>query len=207
MCDCNLLTYCVLVGYLLCSINFATIISRLFGISDPTKTGSGNAGATNVFRSNKIAGTLTAILDFAKGFLFLLLVQKYTPEAIEIEYFIDTTFHISGHEIIGLACILGHIYPFQRVFLGKSISGKGVATGFGVGLFISPILALIALGLWIITIVLTKTSSIGGMIAVVVWNIVSIYQDKTGILFSTAFILIILWSHRSNIKKLLSKKN
>jgi len=122
------------MAYLLGSIPFAVVCSRLFGLQDPRTYGSGNPGATNVLRSgNKAAAALTLIGDAAKGWfaVWVSIRLGFSPLIV------------SG---VAVAVFLGHLYPIFLKFKG----GKGVATAFGVMIAIQPILALAAAATWII---------------------------------------------------------
>ena len=119
-----------LAAYLLGSISFAVVVSRLMGLPDPHSYGSHNPGATNVLRTgNKLAAVLTLIGDTGKGALAVILAAYYTGES-----------PASGYDapIAGAMALLGHLFPVFHRFLG----GKGVATAAGVLLALSPWLGL-----------------------------------------------------------------
>lgn len=147
------LALAVLAAYLLGSVSFAVIVSRLFGLADPRSYGSKNPGATNVLRSgNKAAAVLTLLGDGAKGWLAVYLAQKYAP----------AYGWMAGHvALIGLAAFLGHLYPIFLKFKG----GKGVATAAGVILALNPWLGLAVLVTWIAVVALFRYSSLGALIA------------------------------------------
>jgi len=128
----------VVVAYLIGSLSFAVIISRLMGLADPRSYGSGNPGATNVLRSgNKAAAVLTLALDALKGYvavvLALLLQQKLGLGGFAIA-------------LVGLAAFLGHLWPVFFRFQG----GKGVATAAGVLLALNPLLGAATLASWLL---------------------------------------------------------
>ncbi|MDE2586463.1 MAG: glycerol-3-phosphate acyltransferase, partial [Betaproteobacteria bacterium] len=125
-------------AYLLGSISFAVLTSRLFGLADPRSYGSKNPGATNVLRSgNKKAALLTLLGDGAKGWLAVFLVQQLGPD-----YNLGTA-AVAG---VALAVFAGHLYPIFLKFKG----GKGVATAAGILLALDPILGLATLGTWLV---------------------------------------------------------
>lgn len=145
----------VLVAYLLGSISFAVVVSRLMGLSDPRTFGSKNPGATNVLRSgSKVAAILTLLLDAAKGWLPVFLVIHYgEPYGL----------YAGAVALVGIAAFLGHLYPIFFKFKG----GKGVATALGVVLGISPWLGLAVALTWIIMAVFFRYSSLASITAAV----------------------------------------
>lgn len=149
------LAVAVLVAYLLGSISFAVVVSRLMGLSDPRTFGSKNPGATNVLRSgSKAAAILTLLLDAAKGWLPVFLVIQYgQPYGL----------YSGTLALVGVAAFLGHLYP---IFF-KLKGGKGVATALGVVLGISPWLGLAVALTWIIMAVFFRYSSLASVTAAV----------------------------------------
>lgn len=148
--DSSLLVPAAIVGaYLLGSVPFAVICSRLFGLADPRSYGSGNPGATNVLRSgNKAAAVLTLLGDGAKGWLAVFLAQHYMLSNVAIG-------------LIALAVFFGHLFPIFLKFKG----GKGVATAAGVLLALDWLLGVGVLGLWLLTVLFSRYSSLGALIA------------------------------------------
>jgi len=139
----------VLGAYLLGSVPFAIISSKLFGLADPRSYGSGNPGATNVLRSgNKKAALVTLIGDGAKGWLAVFLAGHFGLSAL-------------ATALVALAVFFGHLYP---VFLGFK-GGKGVATAAGVLFGLDWLLGLATLGLWIFTALTSRYSSLGALVA------------------------------------------
>jgi glycerol-3-phosphate acyltransferase PlsY len=136
-------------AYLLGSVPFAVVVSRLFGLADPRSYGSGNPGATNVLRSgNKAAAILTLLGDAAKGWLAVFLAQHYgLPGAVVA--------------LVALAVFFGHLFPLFLKFKG----GKGVATAAGVLLGLDWVLGLGVLGLWLLTAFVSRYSSLGALVA------------------------------------------
>ena len=179
----------VILAYLLGSVSFGILVSRAFGLPDPRTVGSGNPGATNVLRSGKkLAALLTLLGDAAKGWLPVWLAQVYGLEVGMVCW-------------IALAVFLGHLYPVFYRFKG----GKGVATALGVLLAFSPLLAGLALLSWVVIFVLTKFSSLAALTAAVLapgfawWLLLPIQYIVVVFVLS----LLLIWRHRSNIRKLL----
>ena len=179
----------VILAYLLGSVSFGILVSRAFGLPDPRTVGSGNPGATNVLRSGKkLAALLTLLGDAAKGWLPVWLAQVYGLEVDVVCW-------------IALAVFLGHLYPVFYRFKG----GKGVATALGVLLAFSPLLAGLALLSWVVIFVLTKFSSLAALTAAVLapgfawWLLLPIQYIVVVFVLS----LLLIWRHRSNIRKLL----
>ena len=139
----------ILSAYLLGSVPFAMISSKLFGLADPRTYGSGNPGATNVLRSgNKKAALFTLIGDGFKGWLAVFIAQRLG--------FSDT---VVG--LVALAVFLGHLYPVFLKFKG----GKGVATAAGVLLAIDPVLGLAVAGTWLLVAYVSRYSSLAAVLA------------------------------------------
>ena len=140
-------------AYLIGSIPFAVVCSRLFGLADPRSYGSKNPGATNVLRSgNKAAAAATLFGDMAKGALAVFLAQRYGQE-------FSLTQELSA--VVALAVFFGHLYPVFLKFKG----GKGVATAAGVLLAIDPLLGLITIGVWLAIAFVLRYSSLAALIA------------------------------------------
>ncbi len=143
----------VVLAYLLGSIPFAVVCSRLFGLADPRSYGSKNPGATNVLRSgNKAAAIATLIGDMAKGAVAVLLAQHYGPQ---YGYGDDFT------GCVALAVFFGHLYPVFLKFKG----GKGVATAAGVLLAIDYRLGLATLATWLLISFTLRYSSLAALLA------------------------------------------
>lgn len=148
--DSSLLVPGAVVGaYLLGSVPFAVIVSRLFGLADPRSYGSGNPGATNVLRSgNKAAAIITLLGDAAKGWLAVFLAKHYGMSSAVVA-------------LVALAVFFGHIFPLFLKFKG----GKGVATAAGVLLALDWVLGLAVLGVWLLTAFVSRYSSLGALLA------------------------------------------
>ena len=184
-------------GYLIGSLSFAVIVSRVMGLNDPRTFGSKNPGATNVLRSgNKAAAVITLLLDAAKGWLPVMLVKWYgKPYGLE-----DGTM-----AMVGLAAFVGHLYPVFFRFVG----GKGVATALGVLLGISWILGLATGATWLIMAYFFRYSSLAALTAAVFAPVYYIFCDGTawymnkGVLLSVSIMsLLLLYRHAENIGRL-----
>jgi acyl phosphate:glycerol-3-phosphate acyltransferase len=191
----------VLAAYLLGSLAFAVIISRVMGLSDPRTFGSKNPGATNVLRSgNKAAAIVTLLFDALKGFVPVLLVKLYGRE-----YGMgDTTM-----AMVGLAAFLGHLYPVFFRFQG----GKGVATFFGVIFGIHWLLGVATGITWLIIAYFFRYSSLASLIAAVfaptfylLGNRIQWYSEPPVAMALFLMALLLAWRHRANIQRLLQGK-
>ena len=139
----------IIAAYLLGSVPFAMISSKVFGLADPRTYGSGNPGATNVLRSgNKKAALMTLIGDALKGAVAVIVAQQMGLS--------DTVI-----ALVALAVFLGHLYPIFLKFKG----GKGVATAAGVLLALDPILGLAVAGIWLLVAYVSRYSSLAALIA------------------------------------------
>ncbi len=184
----------LLGGYLIGSLSFAVIISRVLGLADPRSYGSKNPGATNVLRSgNKAAAILTLALDALKGYVPVLLVLVYGPRVGLSE----TTAAFTG-----LAAFLGHLWPLFFRFQG----GKGVATAAGAIMAINPMLGLFTLGSWLLIAFFFRYSSLASIVAAVFapFYQVLIWGPETFTLAIAAMSLLLVWRHEGNIRKLLA---
>jgi glycerol-3-phosphate acyltransferase PlsY len=177
-------------AYLIGSIAFGILVSKLYGLPDPRTVGSGNIGATNVARSGKkMAAVLTLLGDVFKGW-FPVWIALQSGMLMWV---------VSG---VGLAVFFGHLYPLYHGFKG----GKGVATALGVMLAISPLLGVAALLTWVLVFAVSRYSSLGAIVAallapVYAWYLLP-YQDYViAVLVMSAFLI---WRHRTNIKKLIA---
>ena len=183
-----------LAGYLIGSLSFAVIVSRLMGLSDPRSYGSGNPGATNVLRSgNKAAAILTLLFDALKGYVPVLLVLKFgAPYGLEE----------GTAALVGLAAFVGHLYPVFFRFQG----GKGVATAAGVLLAINLGLGLAVLGVWIVMAVVFRYSSLASLSAAIAAPLLQMLVWDVGPELPAIALmsLLLIWRHAANIKKLMA---
>ncbi len=184
----------LLAAYLIGSLSFAVIISRVMGLADPRSYGSKNAGATNVLRSgNKPAALLTLAFDVLKGYLPVLLVLLYgKPYGLG-----ETTAAFAG-----LAAFLGHVWPVFFRFQG----GKGVATAAGALMAINPWLGLATLLSFAIIVAFSRYVSLASIVAAafapfyqaLIWGI------EPTLLAIAAMSLLLVWRHEANIKRLIA---
>lgn len=182
----------IFIAYLLGSISSAVIVARLMSLPDPRSLGSGNPGATNVLRTgNKKAAVITLLGDLLKGLLPVLLARWLYFEPLALC-------------AVGLAAIIGHMYP---VFLGFK-GGKGVATTLGVLLGISWPLAVGWVIIWLSVAKISGYSSLAALIATMILPLAAwlLNYPQAIVLLTIAISLLIVWRHRGNIKNLASGK-
>ena len=189
----------VVAGYLLGSLSFAVIVSRLMGLNDPRSYGSKNPGATNVLRSgSKKAAVLTLFLDAFKGCLPVALVLAWGPE-----------FGLGPEwaALAGLAAFLGHLYP---VFFGFA-GGKGVATAVGVVVGVNGSLALAVVLSFAIVLFFSRYVSLASMVAAVFAPAFYLFGDGVAwqasaseVVSLAVMALLLVWRHRENIQRLLA---
>ena len=174
--------------YLLGSIPFGFILTKVFLKKDIRDIGSGNIGATNALRTgNKSLGYATLILDISKAILPVLYVKFNYPDYIFIA---------------SLCAFLGHVFPIWLKFKG----GKGVATYIGILFAINLTLGLIFIASWVVTFVISKYSSLSSLIASLLVPIyLIIFQNYDSIFFIIMFVLI-FYTHRENVKRLKNKE-
>jgi glycerol-3-phosphate acyltransferase PlsY len=180
-----------LLGYLLGSLPFAVIVSRLFGLADPRTFGSKNPGATNVLRSgNKAAAVLTLLGDAAKGWFAMWLATVLGADSL-------------GIAAAGLAAFLGHVFPVFLRFKG----GKGVATAVGVLLGFHWVLALITTITWLVIAFATRYSSLAALAAAIEAPFVAWWlSGRLDIALPVAIMsALLVWRHQENIKRLIAR--
>ncbi len=186
-------------AYLVGSLSFAVIVSRVMGLHDPRTYGSGNPGATNVLRSgSKPAAIATLLLDVFKGWLPVVLVQWFgKPYGLG-----DGTL-----AAVGLAAFLGHLYPVFFRFQG----GKGVATALGVLLGISGWLGLATALTWVIIAAFFRYSSLASLVAAVFAPVYYLlcggilwYSEGPIAVAIVVMALLLIWRHRENIQRLVA---
>ena len=175
-------------SYLLGSIPFGFILTKIFLKKDIRNIGSGNIGATNALRTgNKLLGYTTLLLDITKAILPVLYVKYNYPDYIFIA---------------SLCAFLGHVFPVWLRFKG----GKGVATYIGILFSINIILGLIFIVSWAVTFLISKFSSLSSLIASLVVPVyLIIFENYNSIFFIIMFVLI-FYTHRENIKRLKNKE-
>lgn len=185
-------------AYVLGSLPFAVIVSRLMGLADPRSFGSNNPGATNVLRSgNKKAAALTLLGDLLKGTIAVYLAK-----------WVSNSFDLSSAVVAAsaIAVFLGHVFPFTLGFKG----GKGVATAIGVLIALQPLLAVACVVTWLTVAYIFKYSSLAAIVAALfapfyyfigansLWPL-----DKPEALAIGALSVLLLWRHAANIQRLL----
>jgi glycerol-3-phosphate acyltransferase PlsY len=185
------------VAYLIGSLSFAVIVSRIMGLNDPRTYGSKNPGATNVLRSgSKKAAIATLLLDAAKGWLPVALVHWFgKPYGLEA----------GTLALVGLGAFLGHLYPVFFRFQG----GKGVATALGVLLGLDWVLGLATAATWLIMAFFFRYSSLASLAAAVFAPVYYIFGDGLAwtmegpILFAVSVMaLLLIYRHAENIGRL-----
>lgn len=182
----------LVAAYLLGSLSFAVIVSRLMGLADPRSYGSGNPGATNVLRSgSKKAALFTLLFDALKGYAPVALAAwaGMAPAVVAL---------------VGLAAFVGHLYPVFFRFQG----GKGVATAAGVVLALSLWLGLAVLGVFALVVAATRYVSLASMLAAVAAALLVAAvpgpwpRDAASAGALSAMALLLIWRHRQNIQRL-----
>ncbi len=183
----TLLLVTAVAAYLLGSIPFGIVITRLLGLGDIRKIGSGNIGATNVLRTgSKSAALATVLLDAGKGLVAVLLANRYIGA--------------DAAQVAGLFAFLGHLYPVWLGFKG----GKGVATLLGVLVGLAPLVGLIALLAWLFTFFVYRISSLSALIATALTigvAFMSGFREMVALMLVMGVLLF--WKHRGNIQRLI----
>jgi glycerol-3-phosphate acyltransferase PlsY len=175
----------LLVGYLLGSIPFGLLLTRMAGKGDIRDIGSGNIGATNVLRSgSKKLAALTLLLDAAKGAVAVLIAQMIWPDAVR--------FAAAG-------ALIGHLFPIWLKLKG----GKGVATFLGILIALLPVVALIFVLVWVGLLLTVRISSVAGMAAAASAPLTAfVLRDQQSFLMLLAFAMLVIWRHQENIRRL-----
>ena len=191
-----------IIAYLIGSINFSVILSKKMAGFDVREKGSGNAGTTNMLRSvGKKAAALTLICDVLKGVVAILIAM-----------FIGWAFKIENQsllvQIAGIAVVIGHTFPIFFGFKG----GKGVATSLGILIMSNWQIGLICLVFGVLLIALTRMVSLGSCAAAVLFPVLTLFitdnyivsQGSGYLIYSIILAVIVLFNHRSNIKRIMS---
>jgi acyl phosphate:glycerol-3-phosphate acyltransferase len=176
-------------GYLLGSIPFGLVLTRVAGLGDVRKIGSGNIGTTNVLRTGrKDLAAATLVLDALKGTIAVLIAWQWGPNTAVIA---------------GLGAFIGHCYPVWLGFRG----GKGVATYIGVLLGLMPLAGLVFCAIWLVVALVTRYSSLSALVASLAAPAI-LWWFGEGQMAELAVLLTILlwWKHRDNISRLISGK-
>ena len=177
----------LLFGYLLGSIPFGVILTRIFGAGDLRQIGSGNIGATNVLRTGrKGLAAATLILDAVKGVVAVLVAAHVAP----------------GLELVaGIGAFFGHLFPIWLKFKG----GKGIATMLGLCLVLDWRVGLVYAAVWLLGMGLSRISSVGGMSAAIAAPVAAWWvQDIPLAQMLTLLAITVMWSHRANIGRLIA---
>ena len=174
-------------GYLLGSIPFGWIVTRMSGAGDLRQIGSGNIGATNVLRTGrKDLAALTIVLDAGKGAVAVLGADALSPGL---------------GPLAAVGAFYGHIFSIWLRFRG----GKGIATYLGIALALYWPCGLVFAGFWLLATLATRRSSVGGLMAALATPVASAFFFEAGLtLVFIAFTLTVLWTHRANIGRLVS---
>lgn len=176
------------ISYLIGSIPFGILISRLFRLSDIRNIGSGNIGATNVLRTgNKIAAVLTLTMDVAKGFFVVFIIKEFLG--------------ITASHFAALGVFFGHLFSIFLFFKG----GKGVATFIGIQLILNFYIALSVCVIWVIIAITTRYSSLSSIISSIFSLFILIYINDLSYFWLQMFLVSsIVLSHKKNIANLIS---
>ena len=183
-----------IVAYLVGSLSFAVIVSRLYGLPDPHTYGSGNPGATNVLRTGRrSAAALTLLGDALKGFVVVWVARHFAA---------DWGLDVDGIALAALAVFAGHLFPVYFGFKG----GKGVATAAGILLALSPWLGLAVGAVWLIVLGATRYSSGSSLAAAAAAPVLSglILGWNAIVVAVLAMAALIFYRHRANIRRLLA---
>ncbi len=185
----NILTVMmVIVGYLSGSLCSAVIVCKLFHLSDPREQGSKNPGATNVLRLHgKKYAALVLLGDMLKGILPVVLGHLLSLSYVQLSW-------------IGLACVIGHVYPLFFNFKG----GKGVATALGVFLGLHVLFGLSMLGIWLVMVFLKRYSSLASLVTVLLAPFLSLsfFKSPESLFPLLILMLVVVMKHQANIQRL-----
>ena len=191
-------------AYLIGSISFAVVFSKIFMKDDIRSHGSGNAGTTNMMREGGfLPGALTFICDALKGFVACLVGK------LVFEHFADSSaiaFGIYGAFICGVACMLGHVYPIFFQFKG----GKGIATSVGIFAVCCPIAIVIGLLVFALVLFITRYVSVSSITAAItVVALTLVFYNKNALFWPQAVLaaimgIIVILKHVENIKRIIN---
>jgi glycerol-3-phosphate acyltransferase PlsY len=187
--DTAVFTPILLAIYLLAAIPTGVVLTRLMGLEDVRSKGSGNIGATNVYRvAGKLPGILTLIGDILKGFLPLFAVKLWlAPTPLQLG-------------LAGMVAIVGHCYPVYLRFKG----GKGVATALGIFLVLDPLALLGGCLVFLVAVAATRYISLGSVLAAITAPLLTLllHRPLPLILCACAIGALIVWRHRENLRRL-----
>ncbi len=185
-------TLLILGAYLIGSVSFAVVVSKVMRLPDPHSYGSGNPGATNVLRTgNKLAAILTLIGDAAKGYVAVVLARVLIGVGIDSWVL----------PAVAASAFVGHLFPVFHGFKG----GKGVATALGILLAIDWVLGLTTLSTWLIVAVFLRYSSLAALVSAVFAPVYFIFLFGVQPMAIAIAIMsaLLIWRHKANIQKLL----
>ena len=181
----------LVIIYLIAAVPTGVVLTRLMGLEDVRSRGSGNIGATNVYRvAGKLPGILTLLGDILKGYLPLLAVKLWLdPTPLQLG-------------LAGVVAIVGHCYPVYLRFKG----GKGVATALGIFLVLDPLALLGGCAVFLAAVALTRFISLGSVLAAVAVPLLTLplARPLPTILCACAIGALIVWRHRDNLRRLLA---
>ena len=184
----------VVLAYLLGSIPFAVVSSRIFGLADPRSYGSKNPGATNVLRSgNKAADALSLFGDLAKGWLAVFVAHVYCPaNGLNSEFI----------ALVAMSVFFGHLYPVFLNFRG----GKGVATAAGVLLALDPRLGVATLGVWLCVAFVLRYSSLAALVAAIAAPLVAflLWGGDALVVAVGVMSMALIGKHWQNLQRLMA---
>ena len=184
----------IVAAYLLGSVSFAVVVSKMFGLPDPHSYGSGNPGATNVLRTgSKAAAAITLVGDGVKGFFAVWIANRLGAS------WGDASLATAG---AALAVYLGHLYPLFHHFAG----GKGVSTAAGIVFALSWQLGLALFVIWLIVVLAFRISSLAALVAALAlpplgFYFLGFWPESWALV---AITLLMFWRHRVNIRKLIA---
>lgn len=196
----ELFIICIAGGYLLGSIPFGLVVTRLAGLGDIRQIGSGNIGATNVLRTGrKDLALLTVLLDASKAGFAAWLAGYFAPQTEMFFAGIFTHTNLVAALYAGTAAVVGHNFPIWLKFKG----GKGVASAFGFILIMNPMVALMALATWLVFAFTFRYSSLAALSAAVLTPLYAyFYAGEVETIFYTVIVLLIVARHHTNIRRL-----
>ena len=188
----------VLMAYLIGSISFAVVVSKLMGLPDPHSYGSGNPGATNVLRTgSKAAAVLTLLGDAAKGYVAVVLARALV--GVDIDSWVLPA--------VAVAAFIGHLFPVFHGFKG----GKGVATAAGVLIALEPTLALSVLASWLIVVYFSRMVSLASIVAALFAPVYYLFGDGVAwnapgaqVLAVAVMGVLLIWRHAENIGRIVA---
>jgi len=177
------------ISYLMGSIPFGLILTKIFLKKDIRKIGSGNIGATNVLRTgNKTIGYLTLVLDVLKAIIPVIYIKLQFPELVYVS---------------SLSVFIGHVFPVWLKFIG----GKGVATYVGILFSINYIFGALFVSSWLIIFFISKYSSLGSILSTLLIPIfIFLNSNYENEYFFIIMFVLILYTHRENVKRLINKE-